>query len=50
MDWQEIISLVIVALSLVLVIRRQILANRNKKSCSNCEIAEVKNNIQYTPK
>ena len=49
MDWQTILSLSIVAITAVLLVRRQ-MKERKKAGCSNCALVEMKNNVQYVPK
>lgn len=48
-NWQEYISLGIVAIAFVLIVRSRITNKKNNQSCSNCSLAAMKNNIEYKP-
>jgi|GEM_PF-5056636 len=45
--WQEITSLGIVAFTVILMIRGEIHARKNKKDCSNCALATLKSRQRY---
>lgn len=46
--WQEITSLGIVAFTVILMIRSEIHARKNKKDCGNCTLAAMKSQVRYT--
>lgn len=47
-NWQEIISLGIVMLTLILMIRSEMQSRRNKKDCSGCALVEIRAKQRYT--
>jgi hypothetical protein len=50
MNWQQITSIGIVLITAVLLIKYLIKKNKNKKNCSNCELAKTKASIRFAQK
>ncbi len=47
MNWQEIISLLIVAVTIVLLVRNELQNRKNKKDCGNCALVEIRERQRY---
>ncbi len=47
MNWQEIISLFIVAVAIILLVRNEMQNKKNKKDCGNCTLIEIKERQRY---
>ena len=50
MNWQEIISLCIVAVAAGLVIRRLFRSSKEHNGCENCALADARGRIRYVHK
>jgi len=47
MHWQEITSLFIVAVTIILLVRNELLNRKNKKDCGNCTLIEIRERQRY---
>ncbi|MFA6467313.1 MAG: hypothetical protein WCW35_00315 [Bacteroidota bacterium] len=47
-NWQEYCSLGIVAVTVVLMIRSEILQRKNKKDCSTCALVQIRSRQRYS--
>jgi hypothetical protein len=46
-DWQEIASIVIVALTVFLLVRNELRNRKHKKDCGNCALIEIRERQRY---
>lgn len=47
MDWQEIISLIIVVCTAVLLLKSFLGGQKKSKGCAHCAASQIKNSITY---
>ncbi len=46
--WQELTSLVIVAVTVLLLIRAIVIERKHKRDCSGCTLVEIRGRQKYT--
>jgi len=47
MNWQEIVSLLIVVLAIILLVKNELHNRKNKKDCGNCALIEIRERQRY---
>jgi hypothetical protein len=46
-QWQEIVSLVIVVITIILLVRNELRDRKYKKDCGNCALIEIRDRQRY---
>ncbi len=47
MHWQEIASLIIVVITIILLVRNELNNRKHKKDCGNCALVEIRERQRY---